>query len=104
MNAPANIDNAALSSFVLEQEVLGAVLINNQALEAIERVINADDFSEPLHADLYDMFLSIREAHGIITPALVIAALGPRAQILAIDCSPTTMGPTHAHTARCAPV
>jgi replicative DNA helicase len=91
MNAPANID-AALSSHVLEQEVLGAVLINNQALEAIERVINADDFSEPLHADLYDAFLSIRETHGIITPALVIATIGPRAQIPAIVCSPTSLG------------
>jgi replicative DNA helicase len=92
MNAPSNIENAALSSFVLEQEVLGAVLINNQALEAIERVIDADDFSEPLHADLFETFASIRETHGIITPALVIAAIGPRAQIPAIDCSPTTMG------------
>jgi replicative DNA helicase len=92
MNAPANIENAALSSFVLEQEILGAVLINNQTLEAIERVIDADDFSEVLHADLYETFLSIREAHGIITPALVIAAIGPRAQIPAIDCSPTAMG------------
>ena len=92
MNAPANIENAALSSFVLEQEVLGAVLINNQTLEAIERVIDASDFSEPLHADLFETFVSIREAHGIITPALVIAAIGPRARVPAIDCTPVTMG------------
>src|SRR5260370_663448 len=36
MNAPANIDSATLRSIELEQEILGAVLVTNSALEIIE--------------------------------------------------------------------
>jgi DnaB helicase-like protein len=54
MNAPANIDHSALCSIELEQEILGAVLVTNSALEIIEREVSAEDFSEPLHGQLFE--------------------------------------------------
>jgi replicative DNA helicase len=76
MNAPASIDNAALYSLQLEQEVLGSVLIANSAFDVIERTVSAGDFYEPLHAQLFEAFASVREAHGLITVPLVIASMG----------------------------
>ena len=70
MNAPANIDHSALSSIDLEQEILGAVLVSNSALEIIEREVSAEDFSEPLHGQLFETLASVRDAHGIITPVV----------------------------------
>jgi replicative DNA helicase len=76
MNAPANIDYAALHNIALEQGALGAVLMNNSALEIIEREVSAGDFFEPLHSEIFEAFASARDAHGIIKPALVIASIG----------------------------
>ena len=76
MNAPANIDHAAVSSIELEQEILGAVLHSMAALEIIEREVSAEDFSEPLHSQIFETFISIRDLHGVVTPSLVIAAMG----------------------------
>jgi replicative DNA helicase len=75
MNAP-DIDRAALCSIELEQEVLGAALVNNLAFETIERAVSAGDFFDPLHAQLLEAFRSVRDAHGVITPSLVIASMG----------------------------
>jgi replicative DNA helicase len=75
MNAPANINHAALGSIELEQEVLGAALINS-AFEVIERAVSADDFSEHLHSQLFETFAAVHASQGIITPAIVIASMG----------------------------
>ena len=85
MNALAKIDNAALRSIELEQEVLGAVLVTNSALEVIERAVSAEDFSEPLHWQLFETFAKARDAHGIITPALVIASMGGDASVIVAE-------------------
>jgi replicative DNA helicase len=85
MNAPANIDQAAVSSVELEQEILGAVFHQNSALDAIEREISAGDFSEPLHSQIFETLAEVRNAHGIITPALVIAAMGGDASAIVQD-------------------
>ena len=76
MNAPANIDSATLHSIELEQEILGAVLVTNSALEIIEREVSAGDFFEPLHSEIFEAFGRVRDAHGTIKPALVIASIG----------------------------
>jgi replicative DNA helicase len=76
MNAPANIDSATLHSIELEQEILGAVLVTNSALEIIEREVSAEDFSEPLHGQLFETFANVRDMHGVITLPLVIASMG----------------------------
>ncbi len=85
MNAPANIDSATLHSIELEQEILGAVLVANSALEIIEREVSAEHFSEPLHGQLFETLASVRDAHGIITPALVIASMGGDASTIILE-------------------
>ncbi len=90
MNAPANIDHAALCSIELEQEVLGAVLVANSAFDVIERAVSADDFSEPLHSQLFETFASIYASHGIITTSLVIASMGGDASLMVVP--DTTLG------------
>jgi replicative DNA helicase len=90
MNALAKIDDAALCSIELEQEVLGAALVQNSAFEVIERAVSADDFSEPLHSQLFETFAKARDAHGIITPALVIASMGGDASVIVAEG--TTLG------------
>jgi replicative DNA helicase len=85
MNAPANIDHAAVSNIELEQEVLGAVLHSNTALEIIEREVSAEDFSEPLHSQIFETFVSIRDLHGVVTPSLVIAAMGGDASAIILE-------------------
>jgi replicative DNA helicase len=90
MNAPANIDHAALCSIELEQEVLGAALVTNSAFDAIERAVSADDFSEPLHSQLFETFANIHASHGIITPSLIIASMGGDASMIIAEG--TTLG------------
>jgi replicative DNA helicase len=76
MNALVKIDSADLHNIEVEQEALGAVLVHAQALEIIEREISAGDFFEPLHSEIFEAFQRVRDAHGIIKPALVIASIG----------------------------
>jgi replicative DNA helicase len=76
MNAPANIDHSALSSIDLEQEILGAVLVSNSALEIIEREVSADDFSEPTHKAIFETIVSVYHTRGMVSPVLVIAGMG----------------------------
>jgi replicative DNA helicase len=90
MNAPANIDRAALCNIELEQEVLGAVLVANSVFDVIERAVSADDFSEPLHSQLFEVFANIHASHGIITPALIIASIGGDASFMVVP--DTTLG------------
>jgi replicative DNA helicase len=85
MNAPANIDHAAVGNIELEQEVLGAVLHSNTVLEIIEREVSAEDFSEPLHSQIFETFISIRDLHGVVTPSLVIAAMGGDASEIILE-------------------
>jgi replicative DNA helicase len=90
MNALVKIDDAALGSIELEQEVLGAALLKNSAFEVIERAVSADDFSEPLHSQLFETFANIHASHGIITPSLVIASMGGDASTVVAEG--TTLG------------
>jgi replicative DNA helicase len=76
MNAHVNIDSATLHSIDLEQEILGAVIINNHVFEVIESKLTAADFFEPLHAEIFDAISTVHALHGVITPALIIAAIG----------------------------
>jgi replicative DNA helicase len=76
MNAPANIDHAALSSIDLEQEILGVVLVSNSALEIIEREVSADDFSEPTHKAIFETIVSVYHTRGMVSPVLVVAGMG----------------------------
>jgi replicative DNA helicase len=90
MNALVKIDDAALGSIELEQEVLGAALVTNSAFDVIERAVSAGDFSEPLHSQLFETFTNINASHGIITPSLVIASMGGDASMIVAEG--TTLG------------
>ena len=85
MNAAARIDDAVLHNVALEQEALGTVLIHNSALEIIEREVSAADFFEPLHSEIFEAFGRARDAHGTITPALIIASIGGDASQIITD-------------------
>ena len=84
MNAPANI-NADLGNIAIEQELLGAVLITNSAFDVIERLVSAEDFYEPLNGQLFEAFARVNDAHGVITPSLVIASMGGNANTIVGD-------------------
>src|ERR1700737_5514540 len=84
-SAPANIDHATLCSIELEQEILGAALVANSAVEVIEREVSAEDFSEPLHGQIFETFANVRDMHGVITPSLVIASMGGDASAIILE-------------------
>ena len=79
MNAPANI--SALCCLDLEQELLGCALIN-QSFDAIERLVSAGDFYEPLHSQLFETIASVYAAHGAVSYQLVAASMGSYAGTL----------------------
>jgi replicative DNA helicase len=84
MNAPANI-NADLGNVAIEQELLGTVLITNSAFDVIERLVSAEDFYEPLNGQLFEAFARVHDAHGVVTPSLVIASMGGNASMIVGD-------------------
>src|ERR1700676_3749428 len=81
MNAPAKID-ADLGNVAIEQELLGAALITNSAFDVIERLVSAEDFYESLNGQLFEAFARVHDAHGVITPSLVIASMGGNASMI----------------------
>lgn len=60
----------------IEQALLGAILLNADTLSAIDGRVEAEDFFEPVHRELFDRFREARDSGSTITPALAIAALG----------------------------
>lgn len=51
-----------LSNIEAEQAILGAILMNNDALDAITVNLEPRHFSERIHADMFDAFLDMRKA------------------------------------------
>ncbi len=47
-------------SIEAEQGLLGAILINAEALDAVDAIVTADDFFEPLHRDLFEMLVNAK--------------------------------------------
>ena len=90
MNALAKIDNAALCSIELEQEILGSVIISNIAATVLEREVFASDFSEPLHSQISEAICRVHCEHGSVSPSLIIAAMGGDASVTVGDG--TTLG------------
>lgn len=61
--APCNLE--------AEQALLGAVFINNDALDAISVPIEPSHFFEPLHRDIFDAMIDLRKAGRTIHPVSV---------------------------------
>jgi replicative DNA helicase len=60
----------------VEQALLGAILVDNQAIERISSILKAEDFYDPLHQRLYEVMLNASERGGmVLTPLTLHAAM-----------------------------
>ena len=60
----------------IEQALLGAVLVDNQALERVSNTLKPDHFYDPLHARIYEVMSALSEKGGmVITPLTLHAAM-----------------------------
>jgi replicative DNA helicase len=60
----------------VEQALLGAILVDNQALERVSAVLRAEHFYDPLHQRLYEAMSGSMERGGmVITPLTLHAAM-----------------------------
>ena len=62
-------------SIEAEQALLGAILANDAALDAVESIVSVDDFYEPIHGYLFERMLRAKEQGRRITLQLVGALL-----------------------------
>jgi replicative DNA helicase len=85
MNGPASIDFATLHNIEIEQELLGAVLINSSVFDVIENKLTASDFFEPLHSEIFDAVANVGATHGVMTLALIIASIGSDASQIIVE-------------------
>lgn len=58
-----------------EQQLLGAILLSADALDAVESIVTADDFYEPIHAFLFAEFVKAKEEGRRISLRLIQALL-----------------------------
>ncbi|WP_322997483.1 replicative DNA helicase [Castellaniella sp.] len=63
-------------ALIAEQSLLGAALVNNSAIDAVDGKVCAADFKEPLHQRLWDVFSGARQNGRAIDFKLAVAALG----------------------------
>jgi replicative DNA helicase len=60
----------------VEQALLGAILLDNQAVERVSAILKSEHFYDPLHARLFDAMSAIFErGGGVITPLTLHAAM-----------------------------
>ena len=51
-----------LANMEAEQGLLGAILVNPDALARVESIVTADDFAEPIHRDLFARLIEARDS------------------------------------------
>jgi replicative DNA helicase len=60
----------------VEQALLGAILVDNQAIERISSILKPEDFYDPLHERIYDVMVSSADRGGmVLTPLTLHAAM-----------------------------
>ena len=60
----------------VEQALLGAILVDNQAIERVASILKAEDFYDPLHQRLYEVMTSSADRGGmVLTPLTLHAAM-----------------------------
>src|ERR1700761_4580387 len=60
----------------VEQALLGAVLVDNQALERVSSTLKPEHFYDPLHQRIYELMISQSEKGGmVLTPLTLHAAM-----------------------------
>jgi replicative DNA helicase len=67
---------SVLHNIETEQALLGAIISQKEALSKVEHIITPEDFSEPVHGDIYAKCLSIRDEGCSLTYTIVKAKLG----------------------------
>lgn len=76
MNAhPRDIRRELPSNVEAEQALLGAVLVNNTALDAIPPALEPRHFFEPLHMNIFDAMKDLQKAGRLISPVTVKALI-----------------------------
>ncbi len=69
----------------VEQALLGAMLVDNQAIERVSGTLKPEHFYDPLHARLYEVMLAQFERGGmVITPLTLHAAMKADAGLLEV--------------------
>ena len=81
-NPEAARDPSPPHSIEAEQSLIGAVLINNDALRAVDGRVAADDFFEPVHAQLFEVAAQLIGAGKRATP-ITMAPLMPAGLVIA---------------------
>ncbi|MEI9995013.1 MAG: replicative DNA helicase [Rhizomicrobium sp.] len=60
----------------VEQALLGAILVDNQAIERVTSILKGEDFYDPLHQRLFEVMQSSAERGGmVLTPLTLHAAM-----------------------------
>jgi replicative DNA helicase len=75
MNALAEIRHPLPVNLEAEQQVLGAILLNNDALAQIIGYLRPQHFHEPLHRRIYQLCLDLRQAGRLATPITIMDGL-----------------------------
>ena len=65
-----------LANMEAEQGLLGAILVNPDALARVESIVTANDFAETIHKDLFARLVEARDGGQSINIKLAISALG----------------------------
>ena len=68
---------AAPHNIEVEQALLGAILVNNEAFYRVSDFLNPDHFFEPLHQKLYELAGSLVRAGKVATPVTIKTFLPP---------------------------
>lgn len=68
------------NSIEAEQALLGACLVNGDAIDIASRILQAEDFFDPIHARIWTFFVEARTAGRIVTVALIRASFGEDAK------------------------
>ena len=72
---------AAVVNIETEQALIGACLGNADVLDIVDGIVSPEDFSEPVHVQIFDAFLRARDEGRRISVELVKAVLGNDAHV-----------------------
>src|SRR3954463_5050556 len=79
-NAPQNIE--------VEQAVLGAIIVNNEAFYRVSDFLEPQHFFEPIHQQIYELASNLIRAGKVATPATLKTFLPADMDIGGVKASP----------------
>ena len=65
---PNNTENKQPSNLEAEQALLGSILVNNDIIDEISAIINANTFYDPAHIKIYEVIESLNNKGMIANP------------------------------------